>query len=63
MNNKYFLRKEEKSFCPSCKERVYLLAREDGFHPNTWFYICWICQEVRQVGHGKVEYEKEGVRN
>jgi len=42
--------------CPTCDERLRLLQRGDGRNPM--FYICWTCEEVRQLGVGLVEEEK-----
>jgi hypothetical protein len=51
----YVIQKAEKSFCPGCHESVTLLCQRDGKttgHP--WFYICFDCKMIAEVGKGPV---------
>lgn len=55
---KYVIQKAEKSFCPKCNKSVDLLCRKDGDNENfPWFYICFDCKLVAEVGRGEVERE------
>jgi len=62
MNSEYLLQADEKSFCPVCRKPVCLLCRRDGRTRGwPWFYICFGCQLVAQVGEGEVpRAESEG---
>lgn len=53
----YVLQKATKTHCRLCQRSVDLLAREDGSHPLGWFYICWHCRVIAQIGHGEVPYD------
>lgn len=57
MKSTYILQLDEKSFCPKCGKPVDLLATIELFHKKPWFYICWACHHVAQVGVGPVERE------
>jgi hypothetical protein len=50
----YVIQRDEKSFCPKCHKPVDLLCRTDGSIRAPWFYICWGCQFVAEVGKGEV---------
>lgn len=56
MKSTYVLQLDDSSFCPCCGKPVRLLCREDGKNGEgaPWFYICFDCQEVAEVGEGKV---------
>lgn len=54
----YIIQKDEKSRCPNCSEYVDLLCREDGNNNFPWFYICFNCDQVFQVGKGEVRRER-----
>lgn len=56
----YILQRAEKSHCPQCGRTVDLLARADGNNKSPWFYICWFCRLVAEVGKGEVK--REGVK-
>lgn len=64
MESDYIIETEEKSFCPKCHQRVDLLApgvsyanRSNAPDKTPWFYICWACKFVAQVGVGPVGRE------
>jgi len=50
MNSKYIVQRTEKSHCPKCGRYVWLLCREDRRIDEPWFYICFICEFVAEVG-------------
>jgi transcription elongation factor Elf1 len=54
MNSIYILQKMDKSFCPKCNEKVYLLCSK-GIGDKPSFFICFDCETVGQVGIGSVE--------
>lgn len=57
--SKYILQPAAKSYCPECQADLTLLCREDGNMKQPWFYICFICKIVTQVGTGPVlRFEK-----
>lgn len=45
----YVVQPTSKSFCGRCSKPVDLLARID-LEEGPAFYLCWVCQSVRQVG-------------
>ena len=53
----YIIQKDIKSHCNNCNETVDLLCREDGDVTFPWFYICFNCDKVFQVGKGEVVRE------
>jgi hypothetical protein len=52
----YVLQPDKKSFCPYCQADVVLLCREDGNNRKPWFYICFICKVVMEVGKGECRW-------
>lgn len=58
MASNYILQKTTKSFCPKCHKNVDLLCTDEEMLPalkhNHWFYICWNCKLVAEVGKGEV---------
>lgn len=56
----YILQPSDKTLCPSCKTHVDMVATRsgklDGRHP--WFYVCWTCRAITQVGVGPVLREE-----
>lgn len=59
MKSNYVLQLDEKSFCPQCEKPVDLLCDNEGNVRKPWFYICWACKTVAQVGVGPVGREGE----
>lgn len=58
MNSSYVLQTAYHVRCPNQPEhQVMLLGREDCDMRKPWFYICFECYEVTEVGKGKVEYD------
>jgi hypothetical protein len=55
---KYVVENCEKSFCDDCGQKVVLLCTKDYTQDIIqwpWFYICWACKKVSQIGRGPVE--------
>ena len=57
MISKYIIQAAEKSFCPICHSTTTLLCRKDGNNKHPWFYICFVCKTVLQVGKGECLWE------
>jgi hypothetical protein len=55
----YVLQLDEKSFCPKCGKNVELLCESNSFKKTLgpWFYICFDCRLVAEVGKGEVPRE------
>jgi len=53
--SRYIVHRDEKSFCPKCGRAVSLLAHRDGSQRTPWFYICFVCELVAEVGRGECE--------
>jgi rRNA maturation endonuclease Nob1 len=66
MKSTYVVQRDEKSFCPKCGKSVDLLCNssiEPFIWPwdpekRPWFYVCWACKHIAQVGVGPVEREE-----
>lgn len=57
MRPKYMLQSTDMSFCPDCKSNVDLLCTDgDSLNTTQWFYICWKCKRVYQLGKGEVPH-------
>lgn len=50
----YVLQLADKTSCPECHEHVHLLCRRDGKNDVPWFYVCWWCENIYEVGKGRV---------
>ena len=63
MPSNYIIQKAEKSHCPSCGKVVDLLCTNNdmlkALKREHWFYICWNCKLVFELGKGRVEREGE----
>lgn len=55
----YIIQRAEKSHCPNCGMTVDLLARRDSNNKVPWFYICWSCRLIAEVGRGEVIRENK----
>jgi uncharacterized protein with PIN domain len=60
----YVLQYDEKSYCPKCGNNVELLCEKlDTRLESTtkklgaWFYVCFDCRLIAQVGKGEVPRE------
>jgi hypothetical protein len=56
----YVVQPDGHTMCPSCHKHVDLLCEE--FPPRRlrpWFYICWNCKTIVQLGVGPVRREGE----
>lgn len=53
MRRKYIIQKCELTRCPTCMSRVDLLIDVNLSTRMPAFYICWLCDNVRQVGIGE----------
>ena len=56
-NSTYVLQDASKTRCPDCQEYVKLLCREDGSRRWPWFYICFNCSFITEVGKGRIPRE------
>ena len=62
--SQYVLQLDEKTFCPKCGITAYLLCPEvsvDVVSPGRamsmpWFYVCFGCRVVAEIGRGPVPY-------
>lgn len=65
MSSNYLIQKASKSHCPQCHKMVDLLCTDDerdmlrALKHNHWFYICWNCKKIYEVGKGEVYRENE----
>ena len=50
----YVVQQESTAICPMCGQRMYLLCDRKGNSKKPWFYICWTCRNIVQVGIGPV---------
>ena len=59
MQSRYILQLAEKSRCRYCNSYVSLLAEgsEAAKFSIPWFYICWNCHRIWEVGIGEVTYD------
>ena len=57
MKSNYIIQHAATSHCSNCQRTVDLLCREDGNLKSPWFYICWSCRLIAQVGKGEVRNE------
>lgn len=55
----YVIQIADKSFCPTCTKNLHLLCRIDGTTRAPWFYICFDCKVVAEVGKGIVNQSEE----
>jgi hypothetical protein len=55
MVSRYVLQDDDKTFCPVCHGQVKLLCRLDG-KMKPWFYICFKCAEIAELGRGRVDH-------
>jgi hypothetical protein len=53
MKSSYVVQSAKKSFCIRCHIPVCLLCKENGNNKEPWFYICFACKTVYQVGKGE----------
>jgi hypothetical protein len=59
MKSEYIIQNDEKSFCPKCAKPLDLLCeRNPRIRLKDWFYICWDCKLIAQVGAGPAERMK-----
>lgn len=60
--SRYILTKTEKSRCPHCNKHVDLLSTDEdilhGLKHSHWFYICWHCKRVYEIGRGEVKRDE-----
>jgi hypothetical protein len=54
----YVLQHDDHTFCKYCGKEVELLCERTGRKTNNWFYICWPCKKVFQLGLGEVQEVK-----
>lgn len=59
---RYLLQDSPKTHCKGCDNSVTLLCEDDKLSVNAlpWFYICWVCKRVFQVGKGEIPYALDG---
>lgn len=53
--SRYEIQATEKSFCPDCHQPVDMMADDSTSLSRSWFYICWACKKVFEIGVGPVE--------
>jgi hypothetical protein len=54
----YVVQPSPDSRCPMCNQYLQLLCDRKGNIRKPWFYICWSCRNITQVGIGPVEEEQ-----
>jgi len=57
----YIVQAATMSKCPMCGQALALLCDQKGDLNNKtkpWFYICWLCRNISQVGVGPVTEER-----
>jgi hypothetical protein len=61
--SKYSTILARKSYCPRCGATLTLLARRDCLISDRlpWFYICWYCKKIHQVGVGEVREDEDAI--
>lgn len=56
MKSKYVIQIVPNTRCPNCNQPVDMLCRADGTASHwPWFYICWHCDLILEVGKGEVK--------
>jgi len=54
----YIVQESEKSFCPRCDRSVMLLCPKTLRRTRKpWFYICFWCRSIYEVGRGELKEE------
>jgi hypothetical protein len=61
VKSKYVLTKTDKSYCSTCHKGLLTLLSCDT-NRGPWFYICFACEKVTQVGKGPVLSEADVIR-
>jgi hypothetical protein len=54
----YVVQPDPKTKCPMCGRPVDMLCDHKGNVRKPWFYICWFCRNVVQLGVGPVTREE-----
>lgn len=61
-NSRYLLQKANKSRCYHCHKHVDLLCTNEeilkALKRWPWFYICWHCKKVFEIGRGEVKRDE-----
>lgn len=52
--SKYIIQEALNTKCPTCQKPVDLLCMADGNNRRPWFYICWNCTFIAELGKGIV---------
>ena len=52
--SRYVTQLVAKTRCSKCEQPVTMLCREDGDVDWPWFYICFPCTIITEVGVGQV---------
>ena len=57
--SQYILQDESKTWCMRCDSRMHLLCHHDRVPSavRPWFWICFNCKTVVEVGKGDVRYD------
>lgn len=55
----YVVQNDSRSTCRHCGEPVDLLCDSAGNTRKAWFYVCWSCKVIAQVGVGEVQREED----
>jgi uncharacterized protein with PIN domain len=63
LKSNYIIQSAYKSHCPKCNKIVDLLCTDEdmlqALKRKHWFYICWHCRKVFELGKGEVKREDE----
>jgi hypothetical protein len=44
--------------CPLCGQPVDMLCDHKGNIKKPWFFVCWTCRNITQIGVGPVTEER-----
>ena len=55
--SKYIIQEAHNTMCPDCRKTVQLLCHAGWVEGKPAFYICFGCEQVREVGKGRVKEE------
>lgn len=53
----YVLQDTSKTFCPTCGKESKLLCPVDIDQKKPWFYICFTCIKIFELGKSEVQYD------
>jgi len=56
--NSTYILQQCSAICKDCHGHCEMLCKASGDNRSPWFYICWKCHTVAQIGKGMVNRDK-----